>query len=64
MNEKARYTPAYCEVANTLREFESAHRKWMNTSMFTAEGERAKAHKDASMLAYSQAYQRWQAEGK
>ena len=36
---------AECDHANTLREYESAHKVWMNTSVFTEAGRIAKANK-------------------
>jgi hypothetical protein len=56
------YTPAYCNLANALRDFEQAHRVWMNTCVFTPEGERAKAEKNRTMAIYAQARNVWEKE--
>ena len=55
-----KYTKEYCEYANALREFEQAHAIWMNTSVFTPEGERAKQLKNETMSKYDQAQSVWE----
>lgn len=44
MTPQASHTPtqAECDHANALREYESAHKVWMNTSVFTEAGKEAK----------------------
>ena len=39
---------AECDHANTLREYEAAHKIWINTSVFTAAGKEAKHNMDAA----------------
>ena len=47
-----RLTQAECDQANTLREFEQAHRVWMNTSVFSDAGREAKRVKDEARAKY------------
>ena len=49
---------ADCDVANTLREYEAAHKVWMNTSIFTEAGIEAKLMLDATRKAYTEAVER------
>lgn len=46
---------AECDHANTLREYEAAHKVWMNTSVFTEAGRIAKANKEAARERYETA---------
>jgi hypothetical protein len=46
---------AECDHANTLREYEAAHKVWMNTSVFTEAGRIAKANKEAARDRYETA---------
>lgn len=39
-------------LEQSLRAYEAAHRRWMNTSVFTAEGQRAKHELKAARAAY------------
>lgn len=48
-------TQAWCDVANTLREFEAAHKVWMNTSVFTDAGRIARDNKNDAMARYDSA---------
>ncbi len=41
-----------CDVANTLRDYENAHRVYMNTSIFTDAGVEAKLMLEATRKAY------------
>ena len=43
---------AECDHANALREFEAAHKVWMNTSVFTEAGKEAKRVKEAARAKY------------
>lgn len=36
------WTQEQCDEANTLREYERAHKRWMNLSVFTPEGQQAR----------------------
>lgn len=47
---------ADCDHANALREYESAHKVWMNTSVFTYAGKEAKRIKDEARAKYEAAY--------
>lgn len=47
---------ADCDHANALREYEAAHRIWMNTSVFTDAGKAAKRAKDEAREKYAAAY--------
>ena len=42
-------------LINALREFERAHRAWMNTNVFTEEGARAKYERDCARDQYAKA---------
>lgn len=57
VGSRSKWTQAYCDLANALREFERAHAIWMNTSVFTEEGKRAKQEKDRTMKIYMEAYE-------
>jgi hypothetical protein len=54
---------AECDHANALREYEAAHKVWMNTSVFTEAGKRAKRELGASRekltLAVKAAHPTW-----
>lgn len=39
---------AECDHANALREYEAAHKVWMNTSVFTDAGKQAKYNLDVA----------------
>lgn len=55
----ARYVPktqAECDLAEASHEFDVAHKVWMNTAVHTAEGQRARASKDAAREKYVAAY--------
>lgn len=41
-----------CDHANSLRDYEAAHKAWMNTSTFTEAGRVARANKEAARLVY------------
>jgi hypothetical protein len=45
------------EAFNALRNFEEAHRKWMNTSVFSDAHKFVKAEKDHTLAVYSKASQ-------
>lgn len=45
-----------CDLCNALREYEAAHARWMNTSIFTDEGKEAKRIKDEAKARYEAAY--------
>lgn len=55
-----RYTKEYCDLANALREFEQAHAVWMNTCVFTPDGEQAKQNKNDAMRKYAEAHTIWE----
>lgn len=42
MLHKKNWTQAECDEANALREYEAAHRVWMNTPVHTEAGQQAK----------------------
>ena len=44
-----------CDHANALREYEAAHKVWMNTSVFTDAGHIAKVNKEAARERYETA---------
>lgn len=44
-----------CNHANALRDYEAAHKIWMNTSVFTEAGAIAKANKERCRIAYEAA---------
>jgi hypothetical protein len=46
-----------CDHANALREYESAHKVWMNTSVFTDAGKEARRVKDEARVKYETAAQ-------
>lgn len=41
-----------CDHANTLRDYEAAHKIWMNTAIHTEAGRIAKENKDAARKRY------------
>lgn len=55
-----KHTQQYCDLVNALREFERDHAIWMNTCIFTPEGERAKQTKNESTIKYAKAYAIWE----
>ena len=50
-------TETECNHVNALREYEAAHKVWMNTSVFTDAGKEAKRIKDEARAKYESAYQ-------
>lgn len=47
---------ADCDHANALREYEAAHKVWMNTSVFTHAGKESKRLKDQARIKFEAAY--------
>lgn len=58
--EAAKWTPELCDLVNALREFEAAHKAWMNLSVFTPEGEAAKQYKNSCGARYAEARRVWE----
>lgn len=49
MNDRFRpKNQADCDYANALREYEAAHKVWLDTSVFTDAGKRAKSTMDVA----------------
>ena len=46
---------ADCDHANALREYEAAHKVWMNTAVHTDAGQQAKRILDAARLKFTTA---------
>ncbi len=46
---------ADCDHANALREYEAAHKVWMNTPVHTEAGQRARYEKDCARDKYTKA---------
>jgi hypothetical protein len=52
------FTAELCDLANASRDFERAHRIWMNTNVFTEAGTAARIAKEEARKAYQLAVER------
>lgn len=54
-----KFTQEYCDYLNAVRDFEIAHRTWMNLSVFTPEGKAAKQYKNSCATRMTIAREAW-----